>query len=88
MLADQARAVGATIALGVNPKSISISYLSRSATDRDNWGPGRSLHGGLYNYTLSFPQAPSVSTSWRCVSLFRQPLHLPDAWCIVCREDC
>lgn len=59
------RAEAAITALGVNPKGVAISYLSRIATDRDAWGPGRPLDGSLYNYTLSFPQAPSVTTSWR-----------------------
>lgn len=63
--ADLGRAESALTALATNPKAIAISYLSRLATDRDSWGPGRPLDGSLYNYTLSFAQAPSVSTSWR-----------------------
>ena len=66
MCADLGRAESALTALGTNPKAVAISYLSRLATDRDSWGPGRPLDGSSYNYTLSFAQAPSVSTSWRC----------------------
>lgn len=80
--ADLERAQAAITALGTNPKSVSMSYLSRLATDRDNWGPGRPLDGSLYNYTLSFSQAPSVTTSWRCVRYFMicQPRN-PSATC-------
>ena len=67
MHADLGRAVAAMTALGTNPKEVAISYLSRLATDRDSWGPGRPLDGSLYNYTLSFAQAPSVTASWRWV---------------------
>ncbi len=78
MHADLERAQAAITSLGTNPKSVSMTYLSRLATDRDQWGPGRPLDGSLYNYTLSFAQAPSVTTSWRCdpwVASIRTPLE-------------
>lgn len=65
MPTDLGRAFSAFSALGVDPANMSISYLSRSATDRDEFSAGEVLDGGLYNYTIAFAQAPEASAGWR-----------------------
>ncbi len=73
---DLARAAGAVAGLGVNPAGVSIAYLTRSATDRDSWGPGQPLDGYQFNYTLSFTEAPPASATWRRAARPRAPCSL------------